>query len=275
MMKRGTVFACVLAATTAPVAWAQILVYDENSANSYALTAAERIRPGEVTRGMAADFNALLTGGTWELVVLDYPSNQVAGGHQPLVDYVAAGGLAIISTWHNIYLTDNLLQTFGATGGSSISTAGQTLESAGTPVAEAVFEGVSMPHSTWFSRWGSDGTAFLTAPGTEQIALLAGMDNPVMILANEGRTIASFVIDEWDGRDSAEQVWENMMNFLLDGAPGCYADCDESGALDFFDFLCFQNAFAAGEAYADCDGSGGLDFFDFLCFQDEFAAGCP
>lgn len=56
---------------------------------------------------------------------------------------------------------------------------------------------------------------------------------------------------------------------------GCYADCDESGALDFFDFLCFQNAFAAGETYADCDGSGSLDFFDFLCFQNEFAAGCP
>jgi hypothetical protein len=55
----------------------------------------------------------------------------------------------------------------------------------------------------------------------------------------------------------------------------CYADCDSSGALDFFDFLCFQNAFAAGESYADCDESGSLDFFDFLCFQNEFAAGCP
>ena len=30
------------------------------------------------------------------------------------------------------------------------------------------------------------------------------------------------------------------------GDGGCYADCDESGDLDFFDFLCFQNAFAAG-----------------------------
>ncbi|MFG0283284.1 MAG: hypothetical protein ACF8R7_02585 [Phycisphaerales bacterium JB039] len=28
-------------------------------------------------------------------------------------------------------------------------------------------------------------------------------------------------------------------------------------------------------AYADCDGTGSLDFFDFLCFQNEFAAGCP
>ncbi|MFG0284184.1 MAG: LamG-like jellyroll fold domain-containing protein [Phycisphaerales bacterium JB039] len=55
----------------------------------------------------------------------------------------------------------------------------------------------------------------------------------------------------------------------------CYADCDGSGGLDFFDFLCFQNAFATGDPYADCDATGVRDFFDFLCFQNEFAAGCP
>ena len=32
---------------------------------------------------------------------------------------------------------------------------------------------------------------------------------------------------------------------------------------------------AAIECYADCDRSGELDFFDFLCFQDQFAMGCP
>jgi hypothetical protein len=57
--------------------------------------------------------------------------------------------------------------------------------------------------------------------------------------------------------------------------PVCAADCDGSGGLDFFDFLCFQNLFAAGDPAADCDGSGELDLFDFLCFQNEFAAGCP
>ena len=55
----------------------------------------------------------------------------------------------------------------------------------------------------------------------------------------------------------------------------CYADCDGSGALDIFDFLCFQNAFSAGDPEADCDGSGDLNFFDFLCFQNEFSVGCP
>ncbi|MFG0285728.1 MAG: GC-type dockerin domain-anchored protein [Phycisphaerales bacterium JB039] len=55
----------------------------------------------------------------------------------------------------------------------------------------------------------------------------------------------------------------------------CYADCDGSGELDLFDFLCFQNAFGAGDPYADCDGSGVLDLFDFLCYQNAYAAGCP
>ncbi|MFG0284940.1 MAG: GC-type dockerin domain-anchored protein [Phycisphaerales bacterium JB039] len=55
----------------------------------------------------------------------------------------------------------------------------------------------------------------------------------------------------------------------------CYADCDADGVLDFFDFLCFQTAFALGDPHADCDGDGIIDFFDFLCFQNEFGLGCP
>jgi hypothetical protein len=55
---------------------------------------------------------------------------------------------------------------------------------------------------------------------------------------------------------------------------GCYADCDGNGALDVFDFLCFQDAFTSAAPYADCDGNGALDVFDFLCFQDAFVQGC-
>ena len=61
----------------------------------------------------------------------------------------------------------------------------------------------------------------------------------------------------------------------------CPADCDGSGVLDIFDFLCFQNSFVNGESYAcDCDTTTGTlppvcDIFDFLCFQNAFVAGCP
>jgi hypothetical protein len=39
-------------------------------------------------------------------------------------------------------------------------------------------------------------------------------------------------------------------------------------------FLCFQDAFVAGEPYADCDENSVFDVFDFLCFQDAFVTGC-
>lgn len=56
---------------------------------------------------------------------------------------------------------------------------------------------------------------------------------------------------------------------------GCRADLDGDGELTFFDFVEFQNLFAAGDPRADFDGDGELTFFDFLTFQNEFAAGCP
>jgi hypothetical protein len=60
---------------------------------------------------------------------------------------------------------------------------------------------------------------------------------------------------------------------LVEGS--CYADCNQTGNLDIFDFLCFQDAFVQMDPYADCTGNGVFDIFDFLCFQDAFVIGCP
>ncbi len=54
----------------------------------------------------------------------------------------------------------------------------------------------------------------------------------------------------------------------------CYADCDESGALNVNDYICFQTRFALGEPYADCDGNGVRNVNDYICFQTRFALGC-
>lgn len=58
----------------------------------------------------------------------------------------------------------------------------------------------------------------------------------------------------------------------------CVPDFDDNHYLDVFDFLAFQNAFAAGHPRADLDqgsGVGVFDVFDFLAFQNLFGAGCP
>ncbi|MFG0285362.1 MAG: hypothetical protein ACF8R7_13165 [Phycisphaerales bacterium JB039] len=59
---------------------------------------------------------------------------------------------------------------------------------------------------------------------------------------------------------------------LVDGR--CYPDCDDSGALDLFDYLCFLNAFATGDVRADCDFDGSLSPQDLHCFSVAFALGC-
>ena len=76
----------------------------------------------------------------------------------------------------------------------------------------------------------------------------------------------------------ATRMTRSIVGWMVDSAvvhvDVCYADCDDNGALDLFDFLCFQDLFGLGDPGADCDGDGVLDFFDFLCFQNAFGAGC-
>jgi hypothetical protein len=81
-----------------------------------------------------------------------------------------------------------------------------------------------------------------------------------------------YSFDNTAALESGRQLGEYVVAGFL--APVCRADMDGSGSLDFFDFLAFQSAFAAGEGSADFTGDGVLDFFDFLEFQSEFAAGC-
>jgi hypothetical protein len=71
--------------------------------------------------------------------------------------------------------------------------------------------------------------------------------------------------------DGGTQV---SLPFVVYGSASCAADCDGDAALTIFDFLCFQNAFAAGDTAADCDGDGTVTAADFACFQAAFGAGC-
>lgn len=72
--------------------------------------------------------------------------------------------------------------------------------------------------------------------------------------------------------DGGPQV---ALPFEVLGETLCPADCDGDGALTIFDYLCFQNAFDAGQAEADCDGDGTLTAADMACYQALFLGGCP
>jgi hypothetical protein len=55
----------------------------------------------------------------------------------------------------------------------------------------------------------------------------------------------------------------------------CPADCNDDGAVNIFDFLCFQGLVSTGDPKADCTGNGAVNIFDFLCFQGLVTQGCP
>jgi hypothetical protein len=72
----------------------------------------------------------------------------------------------------------------------------------------------------------------------------------------------------------------DALDLITAGMALCYANCDDSTTspvLNVNDYICFQNAFAAGDAYANCDNSTTppvLNVNDFVCFSSAFAAGC-
>jgi len=120
-------------------------------------------------------------------------------------------------------------------------------------------EGFVRLQDTW-SYDGSDWTelvaGFPTPRDQHDMAYHPGANQTIMLGGYEGAGVVS------------------PETLVLECAATCYPDCTGEGALDIFDFLCFQDAFVQMDPYADCTGEGTYDIFDFLCFQDEFVIGC-
>jgi hypothetical protein len=54
----------------------------------------------------------------------------------------------------------------------------------------------------------------------------------------------------------------------------CIADCNDDGALNILDFVCFQGEWQAQTELGDCDGNDLYNILDFVCFQGVFQQGC-
>lgn len=67
---------------------------------------------------------------------------------------------------------------------------------------------------------------------------------------------------------------ESALSVMLQ-MPGCPADLNGDGKLDFFDVSAFLVAYNAMDPLADFTGDGSFDFFDVSAFLSAFSAGCP
>ena len=54
----------------------------------------------------------------------------------------------------------------------------------------------------------------------------------------------------------------------------CPSDFNNDGAVDFFDYLDFVQAFASNDPTADFNNDTVIDFFDYLDFVAAFSSGC-
>lgn len=211
-MRKALMVLCVGCAASA--ASGQVLVFDENSNNQYAQQGAALAGLGAVTVADTSNFNTLLASQTWQAVAVDCPSNFMSDNWAALASYITGGSTSVVMSfwdWNGGFGDRTAINAaFGITTTDTLSTFGRTLTADAGPLATQIFTGVTMPHSNWSDGWGDDGDAFGMVSGTP-IAYFNGFANPVMFSGNGGRTIASFVIDEWAG-DGAPVLWSNMLN---------------------------------------------------------------
>lgn len=135
------------------------------------------------------------------------------------------------------------------------------------PVYELAASGLdwSLPAGEYWLVWSMGGTL----DGGPYSPYLGDDTQPVA-----GPAMQRFLGAWRPARSSTDGGVQVALPLQVYGSTTCPADCDGDGDLTIFDFLCFQNAFAAGESSADCDGDGEVTAADFACFQSAFVDGC-
>ena len=268
--------ACAISAgsTSACAAGEGLLVFDWNSAEEIGQKAAAATGLPVTTVLDDQDlFTSELMRGGWDAVVIDNPSNLFrTDTSSAIADFIRGGGKVVGSYW-NLDTDPTLQAAFGIATAHDYFAPKSHFDNAGDPS----WTGVHSPLPAGRDAWNDDGDDITAASGALITARSESTTGPGSTArGNGGNTyFNAFLYDCLGSLPDVAQYVENQIRIVVGLAPfDCYADCDASGTLTFFDFLCFQNAFAAGDDYADCDNSGAIDVQDFLCFQNAFAAGC-
>lgn len=195
-----------------------ILLYDENTDNNRPQAALGNLGLSFTTAN-AANFNTLLTGSSWDLVIMDVPSTLPTGGFGNLINYIGGGGRAIMSFW--TLQTEAALET--AFQVDRVADIGPPQDVYAWNAAHPIWAGVASPVTGWSNQWADDGDrldpvgsavslgGFVAAAGT------AGQS--AIILGNSGRTIYNgFLFDEISATNGVLLI-QNEISFLVTPVP--------------------------------------------------------
>jgi len=214
---RNFIAAMALSLFAAPTFATTILLYDDNTINQNTQTALNNLGLA-FTVGNSSTFNGLLTGSSWDLVIMDVPSNTPSTGFADIVNYVNGGGKAIVSFW--TLQSEAALQA--AFEVAQITTFGTPRDVYSWNVGHPIWTGVSTLTS-WTDSWGDDGDA-MNAVGSAValggfVAAAGTANEGAIILGNGGRTIYNgFLFDEISDANGIRLI-ENEISFLVASVP--------------------------------------------------------
>jgi hypothetical protein len=217
-MRRRLWFAGLLALSmlfgTAGRADADLLIYDNNTTNHRAQAAATSLGQA-FTVANASNFNTLLAGGPWDVVVLDAPST-VPSDWTPLINYIAAGGRVIMSFW-TLQTEPALAAAFDVVVTSSFSTPQSVFRwDASHPVFNNPNAVGDLTNFT--DQWFDDGDmlaleAMSGATAVAGFTIAPSATTGAIVIGNSGRTIYNgFLFDE--ATDSVPLI-ANEIQYLL------------------------------------------------------------
>jgi hypothetical protein len=205
-----TIAVLLVAAAPGKADAASILVYDNNTSNQNVQDVLTSMGLA-FTVGDAGTFNGQLTGGSWDLVIVDAPSTYP--DWTDLINYITGGGSVIASFWA-LDSEPALATAFGVSVATSL---GPPQDVYAWDAGHPIFAGVSTLTS-WSDQWADDGDK-LNAAGAILLggfAAAPGAGQGAIALGNGGRTIYNgFLFDEITDANGRLLI-QNEIQFLLD-----------------------------------------------------------
>jgi len=195
-----------------------ILVYDDNTTNQRAQNALTALGL-TYTVGGASNFNTLLEGSSWNLIIVDCPSTVPSWGS--LINYVNGGGRAIMSFWdldNNGGGGDPNLP--GAFDVSVVSDFYSPKDVYRWDISHAIFNNPNAVGDLtgWSDEWADDGDLLSALSGAQALAGFTASPDPnsaAIVLGNSARTIYNgFLFDELND-PLGQKIIENEITLLL------------------------------------------------------------
>jgi streptogramin lyase len=189
---------------------AKVLYYADFTTNDTFAQAFANLGITPTVASSYSDFESNLASGHWDLVVLMNQGYYDTTWQTPLINYVDAGGHAIMASWNPQGSSAAVAQAFGAnyTGGTDETSVNQT-------VSSPIWSGVSNPYQLFnFPGYGVFSTGLAATTGQAIGAFPSG--DGALVVGNSGHTILNGFLSDV-GLDSSQsiQLEENEINSLL------------------------------------------------------------